>query len=119
MRDWPPPSVERLHEGVLGSVGSVELLLRLRADGDRPHTVEELCVTLESPANWTERELATLARARLVSRDDGTGWRYSPATTALATAVDDLAEAWQRDSRAVSRWVFAPRRRRSRRRTVR
>jgi DNA-binding IclR family transcriptional regulator len=118
MRDWPPANVERLLGHALGSVGSVELLLLLRDAGDRPHTVEHLRQALGSPRSWTVRELEALADAGL-ARTDPEGWRYAPATEALAGAVDELARAWQLDGRAVSRWAFAARRTRPRRRAVR
>jgi DNA-binding IclR family transcriptional regulator len=99
------------------SVGSVELLLRLRATGPRPQDVEELCAALESPRKWTLLQLDSLARAGLIEHAEGR-WRYAPRSAELAAAVDDLAEAWRRDSSVVSRWVFRPARTSRRRGTA-
>jgi DNA-binding IclR family transcriptional regulator len=109
MSDEPPASVVRLLDGAVGSVGAVELLLLLRSGTGRAHTVEELCSMLGSPTSWTESQLDALARAQLVSGGAQEGWTYAPASAPLGRAVDDLAGAWRRDSRAVSRWVFRPR----------
>ena len=115
MNDSPPQSIDRLFDGAVGSVGAVELLLVLRSGRGRAQTVDELCAALGSPRSWTELQLDALVRAQLVAGDAARGWTFAPATGALADAVDDLARAWRRDSRAVSRWVFS-RRRRPRRR---
>ena len=111
MTSWPSQSVDRLLGGTLGSVGSVELLLLLRRSSDRAFGVEELCVALQSPRTWAEQELCVLVRARVLVGEAQSGWRYAPATAQLARAVDDLAAAWQRDRRAVSRWAFDAERR--------
>ena len=114
---WPPRSLDGLLDGAVDSVGSIELLLILRATGERTHEVDELCTALGSPRSWTELQLAALARSGLVEHEEG-GWRYAPASAALASAVDELAEAWKRDGRAVRRWVFKPARRSRRRGTA-
>jgi DNA-binding IclR family transcriptional regulator len=118
MTDRPPRGIDRLLERAVDSVGSVELLLLLRSAGNRPRTVTELCAALNSPSSWTSSRLDALRLTGLVRRDEHGGWRYAPSDPRLASAVDDLAAEWQRDSSSVRRWVFAPRHRERRRRTA-
>jgi DNA-binding IclR family transcriptional regulator len=99
-----------LLDGAVDPVGSIELLLLLRNTDERPHQVDELCATLGSPRSWTELQLDALVRSGLVERLED-GWRYAPASATLASAVDQLADAWRRDGSAVRRWVFRPPRR--------
>ena len=106
IQDWPSPSTQRLLDGAVVSVGSIELLLLLRSASDRHHDVMDLCAALQSPRAWAELELDRLAGARLIARAHD-GWRYAPATRRLADAVDELSLAWQQDPRTVRRWVFA------------
>jgi len=111
MADRPPRSIDGLLRTAIDSVGALELLLLLRsADGD-PRSVEQLRSALGSPASWTEQQLEAFTRAGLATGDADGDWRYAPSNAQLASGVDDLAAAWQRDSRAVRRWVFRPRRR--------
>ena len=118
MTDRPPRSVDSILRMAVDSVGAVELLLLLRSTGGEPQSVERLCAALASPASWTEQRLDALSRAGLVARDDGGDWRYAPSNPRLASGVDDLAAAWRRDSTSVRRWIFTPRDRTRRSRTV-
>jgi hypothetical protein len=111
MSESPRSSIDGLLDGPVGSVGAVELLLLLRAGEGRDHSVDELRALIGSPRSWTELQLSVLARGDLVSGDAERGWRFAPATAELREAVDELARAWRRDSRAVSRRLLAPRRR--------
>jgi DNA-binding IclR family transcriptional regulator len=106
----PPPTIERLLAGPIGSTGTLELLLLLRAGSDRPRQIEELSSAIGSPPSWTELQLEALEDGRLVSRSaNGGGWSYAPATPRLASAVEELAGIWQRDRRSVTRWLLMPR----------
>jgi DNA-binding IclR family transcriptional regulator len=111
MSDWPPRSLDGLLDGAVDSVGSIELLLLLRAAGEQGHAVDHLSGVLGSPRTWTKTQLDVLARAGLAEPAAAGRWRYAPASATLAGAVDDLADAWQRDRRTVRRWVFKSRRR--------
>jgi DNA-binding IclR family transcriptional regulator len=112
--DRPTPSAERLLGDPIGSVGALELLLVLRAGDGRAHDLDELCAALGSPRSWTEVQLDALTQGRLVAQAADGGWTYAPATPRLAAAVDELARAWQRNRRAVTRWLFKPPHRRPR-----
>jgi hypothetical protein len=106
----PPPAIERLLHGPIGSTGTVELLLLLRAGAGRPQQVEELSSAIGSPPSWTALQLEALEAGQLASRTaNGGGWSYAPATPRLASAVDELAGLWQRDRRSVTRWLLRPR----------
>ena len=108
--DAPPPTIERLLDGPIGSTGTLELLLLLRAASGRAQHVEELSSAIGSPPSWTALQLEALEGGRLVSRSAGDrGWSYAPATPRLAAAVDELAGVWQRDRRSVTRWLLRPR----------
>jgi DNA-binding IclR family transcriptional regulator len=118
MTDRPPRSIDSILGTTVDSVGAVELLLLLRSANGQPRSVGELCAALGSPVSWTEQQLEVLGKAGLAVRGDGGDWRYTPSDARLAAGVDDLAAAWRRDSSAVRRWVFAPRRRSRRPRTA-
>jgi hypothetical protein len=109
----PPPTVERLLDDPIGSTGTLELLLAVRAGAGKPQSVHDLSTAIGSPRSWTEHQLDVLARERLVVAVDG-GWAYAPATPRLASAVDELARLWQRDRRSVIRWLLEPRSRKGR-----
>lgn len=111
MDDPPPLAVERLLQDHITSVGTLELLLLLHRDGARDYGIDELCAELGSPRSWAELQLNALARGRLVALGPQGRWSYAPATAGLASAVDDLARAYEEDRHAVSRWIFKPRRR--------
>jgi DNA-binding IclR family transcriptional regulator len=114
-RDDPPAHLERLLEGSLTSVGSLELLLLLHGEPRRSWRADELSAALSSPSSWTALQLETLERADLIA--GGTdGWRYAPGTHELERAMDDLARLWRVDRRRVTSWAFEPRARRRRRR---
>jgi DNA-binding IclR family transcriptional regulator len=109
-----PSTVERLLDDPIGSTGTLELLLVLRAGGGAPRRVEDLCDAVGSPRSWTELQLAALERGRLVAPAGDGAWSYAPATPRLAAAVDELARAWQRNRRAVIRRLLQPKQRRDR-----
>ena len=105
---------ERLIERHVESVGTLDLLLLLRAQPSRAWTRDQLCVELRCPPGWVEDELERLRDAGLVAADDG-GHRYAPATPRLRAAMDGVAGAWRRDRAHVARLILAPRTRSSER----
>jgi hypothetical protein len=107
----PPPTIELLLGDPIGSTGTLELLLTLRAGAGKAQSVDDLSDAIGSPRTWTEHQLEALARKRLVAPADHGGWTYAPATPRLADAVDELAHFWHRDRRSVIRWLLQPRRR--------
>ncbi len=110
-RDEPPAHLERLLEGSLTSVGTLELLLLLHGRPRRSWRVDDLSTALSSPTSWTALQLESLEGADLVTGREG-GWRYAPGTPELDRAVDDLAELWNADRRRITNWAFEPRSRR-------
>jgi hypothetical protein len=107
-------SLDRLPADAVDSVGAVELLVLMRSAGGRAQEVEALSTALGSPRSWTLRQLDEFVRAGLTERGGDGRWRYAPATKQLAGAVDELAEAWERDPSTVRRWAFPARRPRRR-----
>jgi hypothetical protein len=103
-------SLDRLPAEAVDSVGAIELLVLMRSLGGRAQEVGELCAALGSPRSWTLLQLDKLVGAGLIERGGDDRWRYAPSTTPLAGAVEELAEAWERDPSTVRRWAFPARR---------
>jgi hypothetical protein len=108
-----PAAVERLLRDDVPSVASVELLLVLREAGTRPQGVGEIAAAAGCPPRWAMRELERLRRRGLVRGDETTGWTFVPASRDVATSADQLARLWYSDRRAITRWLFAHRSRRT------
>jgi hypothetical protein len=101
---------ERLIAHHVDSVGVLDLLLLLRGEPDRVWTRDAAADQLACPLGWAERELERMRHGGLATVDSD-GYRYAPANAGLRAAVDNVARAWKRDRAAVTRLIFAPRRR--------
>jgi hypothetical protein len=101
---------ERLIGAHVDSVGVLDLLLLLRAEPDRVWTRDAVGEALACPLGWAERELERLRLGGLARRDAG-GFRYATSSARQRAAVDSVARAWKRDRGAVTRLIFAARRR--------
>ena len=80
-----------------GSVGELELLLLLRDDPNRAWTPHEAAARLHHLPDWVAGRLDQLVGRRLAIRlaEPLTAYRFEPATTALETSVDAVAEAFR------------------------
>jgi hypothetical protein len=101
---------ERLIIRHVDSVGVLDLLLLLRGEPDRVWTRDAVREALACPPGWAERELERMRHKGFAAPDAG-GYRYAPSNARLRAAVDSLARAWKRDRAAVTRLIFAARRR--------
>jgi hypothetical protein len=102
-------ALERLVDH-LASVGAVELLLLLRDASPERLELADMCARLRCPDTWAELQLARLHDADLVEGAPGEGFAYSPAAAGRADAVDELAELWEEDRRAITgRMLASPR----------
>lgn len=88
------------------SVGELELLMLLRAERDRPWSVDEICEALGCPRSWAVAQLEVMTHAGLLAPADGR-WRFAPASTELEHATAALEESYRLHSRDVVRFVFA------------
>ena len=104
---------ERLIIRHVDSVGVLDLLLLLQGEPDRVWTRDAVREELACPPGWAERELERMRREGFAAPDAG-GYRYAPSNAGLRAAVDSVARAWKRDRAAVTRLIFAPRRRHGR-----
>ncbi len=102
---------QRLIAQHVGSVGVLDLLLLLRGEPNRVWSRDALRDALACPPGWAERELERLQDGGLARSDEG-GYRYAPSSPRHRAAVESVARAWKRDRAAVTRLIFAPRRRR-------
>jgi hypothetical protein len=98
--------VRRLIRRHVRSVGELELLMLLRAERDRPWSVDEICEALDCPRSWAIAQLEEMADAGLLAPADGK-WRFAPDSTELDDATAALEQAYRRQSRDVVRFVFA------------
>jgi hypothetical protein len=88
------------------SVGELDLLMLLHAQGDRAWTGEEVSAALGSPVAWASLQLQRLEGAGLLTRENG-GWRSRPRTGAQRDTLDALAELHRTRRRDLVRFVFA------------
>jgi hypothetical protein len=94
----------------IDSIAELETLLLLHRDAtaswDAPRVAAELRVEPRS----AEAQLTTLAERGLlrpVNDDAARGWRYAPATSALARAVDALAAAYENRRVSVVEFLYS------------
>lgn len=90
------------------SVWALELLLLLKADGERCWTVDQLVAALRANQTLVTDNLAHLGQAGLVLADDQGCFRYRPAAEALSQLCDELEVAYRAKPVTVIRWISAP-----------
>jgi hypothetical protein len=90
------PDVLDLIARHLDSMEQVQALLVLRREPDRVWRVEEIAEEVRASAEKTATALTTLSTHNLatVAAGEPKAYRYSPATAALRTAVDNLEIAY-------------------------
>jgi hypothetical protein len=101
-----PAPVRRFIASHIVSVAQLEVLLLLRAAGDKEWTVGEVARALvtqpEAAAGWLED-----LRERGLAGHEGAGYRYAPADRELERTVDALAESYANYRVAVISLIFA------------
>jgi hypothetical protein len=101
-----PAPVRRFIASHIVSVSQLEVLLLLRAAGDKAWTADEVARALvtqpEAAAGW----LANLTESGLATHR-GASYRYAPATPELEETVDSLAESYANYRVAVISLIFA------------
>jgi predicted transcriptional regulator len=89
--------VSQLLEASVRSIEELEVLLYLRREAAQKRP-SQLAEALSIHDSVTESALLNLERAGLVaSAEDGKAYRYAPSEPALASAVEALVEAYQRN----------------------
>ena len=111
--DALPAAIERLIDD-LASVGTVELLLLLRAASPDARGLDEVCSELRCPPSWAELQFRRLSDADLIAADADGAFTYVPRSGAHAETVDELARLWGEDRRAITSRMLAPPRARRR-----
>lgn len=90
------------------SVWALELLLLLKADGERRWSVDDLVAALRASHTLVIDNLTALGQAGLVVPDDAGGFRYQPAAEVLGRLCDELEAAYRTKPVTVIRWISAP-----------
>lgn len=101
------PNLAELIESSFDSVWSLELLLMLRARGDRTWTVEELISELRSSELVVSQSLARLQMAGLVADEGGGRVRYAPASRQLDDLLIKLDEEYRSRPALIRRLIVA------------
>ncbi len=101
------PEVRAFITSIFTSVWSIELLLLLKEDPDRPLTPAELVERLRASDAVVATRVRSLSAAGLIVEEDGPSFRYAPASADLARLVETAAEAYRRRPDAVRRLIVA------------
>lgn len=89
------------------SVWALELLLLMRAGGDRAWTIDDLVRDLRASIPLVSEILRGLIGADLV-RDDGDTFSYAPASSTLEARCAELERAYRERPVAIVNLIVAP-----------
>jgi DNA-binding IclR family transcriptional regulator len=109
-RDRPlTADARRLIAEQVRSVGTLDLLLLVRAESDRWWTAAEISATLDCPGRWAVLRLEDLHAGGLLAADGDGDRRYTfrPRSPGLGRAVEVLAEAYEARAGEVVKLIFA------------
>lgn len=105
-RDSISDSARNLLAERIDSATQLEILLLLHRDSSRAWTAAEVAAELRLERQWSESQLAHLARRGLAAAKDS-AHRYAPADAALAAAVGDLRRAYAERPATVITLIFS------------
>ena len=111
MSDRPPPDIERLLTDHIGSVGTLEVLLVLLATAQPRHGPTSSARRWRALARGPSSSSMPSPAAASCPARPAKGWTYAPALAAPGGASTGSRARWERDHKAVSRWILKPRRR--------
>jgi hypothetical protein len=101
-----PAAVRGFIASHIVSVAQLEVLLMLRAAGDKEWTAPEMARALVAQSEATAEWLEDLRQRGLASESKGK-YRYTPANDDLDRIVDELAESYAKYRVAVIGLIFA------------
>lgn len=92
----------------IDSVGRLDLLLTLHGDPRVRWSADRMARQMRASQRWSEGQLVALEEAGLLVREpgpEGDAWHFSPRTSELAEAMEDLVSACRLDWPGVTREV--------------